>query len=73
MLNTLYPVAASDTKPAVCVHFVRNGPAYLPEIDAYVGFIHAHGQQALLEAVRGPCQSTWVHNLGSVRTESFQK
>ena len=36
------------TKPTVQVHFVRNGPAYLPELDAYVSFItsvmrNAHG------------------------------
>jgi glycosyltransferase involved in cell wall biosynthesis len=35
-------------KPSVTVHFVRNGPAYLPELEAYVAFIHAHGQQALI-------------------------
>ena len=34
--------------PTVCVHFVRNGPAYLPEIDAYVDFITSHGHQALV-------------------------
>ncbi len=32
----------------VLVHFVRNGPSYLPEIEAYVDFITAHGQQALV-------------------------
>jgi general secretion pathway protein D len=30
------------------VHFVRNGPSYLPEIDAYVDFITSHGHQALV-------------------------
>ena len=30
------------------IHFVRNGPAYLPEIDAYVDFITSHGHQALV-------------------------
>lgn len=34
--------------PTVCIHFVRGGPAYLPEIDAYVDFINAHGHQALV-------------------------
>lgn len=48
MLNPLDPVAASISRPAVLVHFVRNGPAYLPEIDAYVSFIASHGQQALV-------------------------
>ena len=33
---------------SVLVHFVRNGPAYLPEIDAYVRFIESRGQQALV-------------------------
>jgi hypothetical protein len=35
-------------KPTLCVHFVRNGPAYLPELDAYVDFITSHGHQALV-------------------------
>ena len=35
-------------KPSVTVHFVRNGPSYLPEIDAYVAFIQARDQQALV-------------------------
>ena len=48
MLNFLPAVTTSDTRPNVRVHFVRNGPAYLPEIDAYVGFIQSHGQQALV-------------------------
>jgi glycosyltransferase involved in cell wall biosynthesis len=34
--------------PTLCVHFVRNGPAYLPEIDAYVDFITSHGHQAMV-------------------------
>ena len=36
------------TKPTVQVHFVRNGPAYLPELDAYVSFITSQGHSALL-------------------------
>jgi glycosyltransferase involved in cell wall biosynthesis len=36
------------TKPTVQVHFVRNGPAYLPELDAYVSFITSRGHSALL-------------------------
>jgi glycosyltransferase involved in cell wall biosynthesis len=39
---------ADAQKPIVCVHFVRGGPAYLPEIDAYADFIRAHGHQALV-------------------------
>ncbi len=35
-------------KPSVTIHFVRNGPAYLPEIDAYVDFITTRGHQALV-------------------------
>ena len=35
-------------KPSVTVHFVRNGPAYLPELDAYAAFIQARGQQAVV-------------------------
>ena len=35
-------------KPSVTIHFVRNGPSYLPEIEAYVAFIRAHGQQAVV-------------------------
>ena len=30
------------------IHFVRNGPSYLPEIDAYVDYITLHGHQALV-------------------------
>jgi len=37
-----------NKKPSVLVHFVRNGPSYLPEIDAYVDFITSHGHQALV-------------------------
>ncbi|WP_353135500.1 glycosyltransferase [Limnohabitans sp.] len=37
-----------SAKPTLCVHFVRNGPAYLPEVDAYVDFITSHGHQALV-------------------------
>ena len=36
------------TKPTVLVHFVRNGPAYLPELDAYSAFITSQGHQALV-------------------------
>jgi hypothetical protein len=36
------------TKSIICIHFVRGGPAYLPEIDAYVDFIASHGHQALV-------------------------
>jgi glycosyltransferase involved in cell wall biosynthesis len=36
------------TAHTICVHFVRNGPSYLPEIDAYVDFITSHGHQALV-------------------------
>ncbi len=35
-------------KPSVTIHFVRNGPAYLPEIDAYVDFITTRGHHALV-------------------------
>ena len=35
-------------RPTLCIHFVRNGPAYLPELDAYVDFITSHGHQALV-------------------------
>jgi hypothetical protein len=37
-----------NTKPSVLVHFVRNGPSYLPELDAYADFITSHGHQALV-------------------------
>ncbi len=46
MLNT--PVPLNTKQPLVCVHFVRNGPAYLPELDAYVDFISQRGHQALV-------------------------
>ena len=36
------------TKSIICIHFVRGGPAYLPEIDAYVDFITSRGHQALV-------------------------
>jgi hypothetical protein len=36
------------TNPTVCIHFVRNGAAYLPELEAYVDFITHHGHQALV-------------------------
>ncbi len=48
MLNLAHPGQSSGTRPHVCVHFVRNGPAYLPEIDAYVDFIQSRGQQAVV-------------------------
>ncbi len=41
MLNT-------TSTPQVLVHFVRNGPSYLPELDAYAAFITARGHQALI-------------------------
>ena len=28
------------------IHFVRNGPSYLPELEAYAQFIHAQGHEA---------------------------
>ena len=28
------------------VHFVRNGPSYLPELEAYAAFIASQGHQA---------------------------
>ena len=48
MLNAAKHLTANASKPTVCVHFVRGGPAYLPEIDAYVDFITSHGHQALV-------------------------
>ena len=48
MLNHATPLTTQTSKPAVCVHFVRNGPAYLPEIDAYADFITSHGHEALV-------------------------
>ncbi len=48
MLNTAAPMPPQARTPTVCIHFVRGGPAYLPEIDAYVAFITAHGHQALV-------------------------
>ena len=46
MLNA--PTHVNHNQPTVCVHFVRGGPAYLPELDAYVDFITSHGHQALV-------------------------
>ena len=50
-------------KPIVCVHFVRNGPAYLPELDAYVRFITQRGHQALVhdagDTVPSNAQVVW--------------
>ncbi len=46
MLST--PALLNTKQPLVCVHFVRNGPAYLPELDAYVDFISQRGHQALV-------------------------
>ena len=48
MLSTATSVNTNAQKPTVCVHFVRNGPAYLPELDAYVDFITSHDHQALV-------------------------
>jgi len=48
MLNTSESMSANAQKAIVCVHFVRGGPAYLPELDAYVDFITLHGHQALV-------------------------
>ncbi len=48
MLNTPSSMRTDAHKATVCVHFVRGGPAYLPEIDAYVDFITSHGHQALV-------------------------
>ncbi len=28
------------------IHFVRNGPSYLPELEAYAAFTASHGHQA---------------------------
>jgi glycosyltransferase involved in cell wall biosynthesis len=30
------------------IHFIRNGPSYLPEIDAYCAYIQARGHQAMV-------------------------
>ncbi len=35
-------------KPSITIHFVRNGPAYLPELDAYAQFITERGHHALI-------------------------
>ena len=40
------PMRPAQTQPSVLVHFVRNGPAYLPELDAYADFIRSHGHQS---------------------------
>lgn len=40
--------ANSASTSKVWVHFVRNGPAYLPELDAYAAFITARGHEALI-------------------------
>lgn len=48
MLNTAATMSTNAHKATVCIHFVRGGPAYLPEIDAYVDFITSHGHQALV-------------------------
>jgi hypothetical protein len=37
-----------NKRPSMLVHFVRNGPSYLPELDAYADFITSHGHQALI-------------------------
>ena len=44
----IHKATSPTTKPTICIHFVRSGPAYLPEIDAYVDFITSHGHQALV-------------------------
>jgi glycosyltransferase involved in cell wall biosynthesis len=41
------PFSTPINKSIICIHFVRGGPAYLPELDAYVDFITSHGHQAL--------------------------
>jgi glycosyltransferase involved in cell wall biosynthesis len=46
MLSDLEALKTADKKPLVRVHFVRNGPSYLPELDAYAQFITAHGHEA---------------------------
>jgi glycosyltransferase involved in cell wall biosynthesis len=51
MLNTAAPMSTNAQKAIVCVHFVRGGPAYLPEIDAYVDFITSHSHQALVHDI----------------------
>jgi glycosyltransferase involved in cell wall biosynthesis len=48
MLNTAPTMSVNAQKAIVCIHFVRGGPAYLPEIDAYVDFITSHGHQAVV-------------------------
>jgi hypothetical protein len=49
MLSNASAISAAQAhKPIVCVHFVRNGPAYLPELDAYVDFITSHGHSAVV-------------------------
>lgn len=40
------PMRPAQTQPSVLVHFVRNGSAYLPELDAYADFIRSHGHQS---------------------------
>ena len=30
------------------IHFIRNGPSYLPEIDAYCAYIHSRGHQTMV-------------------------
>jgi glycosyltransferase involved in cell wall biosynthesis len=30
------------------IHFIRNGPSYLPEIDAYCAYIQTHGHQTMV-------------------------
>ena len=46
MLSDLEALKTADKKPLVRVHFVRNGPSYLPELDAYTQFITARGHEA---------------------------
>ena len=41
-------LSTPSNTPPICVHFVRNGPSYLPEIDAYVSFITRRGHHALV-------------------------
>jgi len=48
MLSPSESMSANAQKAIVCVHFVRGGPAYLPELDAYVDFITSHGHQTLV-------------------------
>jgi len=33
------------------IHFIRNGPSYLPEIDAYCAYIQARGHQAMVHDI----------------------